>query len=215
MNLDEMMVEIPVVAIIRGVKPDEVCAMAEALHSAGVRIVEIPLNSPDPLESLRRMVGDWGDRLVCGSGTVLQVEQVEQVEAAGGHFLVSPDTKPAVIRRAVELGLDPMPGFATSSEMFQAVDAGARYLKLFPAQTYGPKHIAGLRAVAPKTAVMMAVGGVTAENVGEWWAAGTRGFGIGGELYKPGFTPEQVYEKAKSVVEAVRALTGQAAAVTA
>lgn len=208
MTLDETMAEMPIVAIIRGVTPSEVVAHVEALYDAGVRIVEIPLNSPDPLESLRRTVEAYGDRMICGSGTVLQVEQVDQVKAAGGHFLVSPDCKPPVIRRAVELGLDPMPGFATSTEMFAATDAGARYLKLFPAGTYGPGHIAGLKAVAPKGAVLMAVGGVTAATVGDWWKAGARGFGIGGELYRPGQTAEVTRAKAGEMVAAVRAVMG-------
>ncbi len=207
-RLDEIMRETPIVAIIRGVTPDEVPAISDALYRAGVRIVEIPLNSPDPLDSLAILVRDWGTRMLCGSGTVLGVDQVEAVAAAGGQFLVSPDTKPAVIRRAVELGLDPMPGFATSSEMFQATDAGARYLKLFPASTYGPGHVAGLKAVTPKGATLMAVGGVSVQTMPDWWAAGTRGFGVGGELYKPGQAAEEVFEKAKAVVEAVHRLTG-------
>lgn len=206
MTLDEAMLKTPIVAIIRGVTPDEVGPIADALHSAGVRLVEIPLNSPDPLESLSRMVRDWKGRLFCGSGTVLSVGQAEAVAAAGGQFLVSPDCKPEVIRRAVELSLEPMPGFATSTEMFQAVDAGARYLKLFPAVTYGPAHVSSLKPVVPKGVTIMAVGGVGATDMADWWAAGTRGFGMGGEIYRPGHTAEQVFEKAKTVVAAMRKL---------
>jgi 2-dehydro-3-deoxyphosphogalactonate aldolase len=206
MTIDETMAEMPIVAIIRGVTPDEVGPIAEALYNSGVRIVEIPLNSPDPLESLSRMARDWKGRLWCGSGTVLGVGQVEQVKAAGGQFVVSPDTKPVVIRRCVELGLEPMPGFASSTEMFQAVDAGARYLKLFPAVTYGPAHVSSLSPVVPKGVRIMAVGGVGAKDMAAWWAAGTRGFGMGGELYKPGWNAEQVFDKARAVVTAMRAL---------
>lgn len=208
MKLDEVMAEMPIVAIIRGVTPDEVVAHVDALYDAGVRIVEIPLNSPEPLESLRRTVQAYGERMICGSGTVLKVEQVDQVKAAGGHFLVSPDCKPEVIRRAVEIGLDPMPGFATSTEMFAATDAGARYLKLFPAGTYGPGHIAGLKAVVPKGTTLMAVGGVGVGNVADWWKAGARGFGIGGEIYRPGQGPEVTRAKAKEMVAAVRGVMG-------
>jgi 2-dehydro-3-deoxyphosphogalactonate aldolase len=205
-TLDETMLDMPIVAIIRGVTPDEVLPIAEALYQAGIRVVEIPLNSPDPLESLSRMARAWKGRLFCGSGTVLSVEQAEAVAAAGGEFLVSPDCKPAVIRRTVELGLEPMPGFATSTEMFQAVDAGARYLKLFPAVTYGPAHVASIKPVVPKGVTIMAVGGVGAADMANWWAAGTRGFGMGGEIYKPGHTAEQVFEKAEVVVAAMRQL---------
>jgi 2-dehydro-3-deoxyphosphogalactonate aldolase len=211
MTLEDAMLEMPVVAIIRGVTPDEVSGVAEALHRAGVRIVEIPLNSPEPLESLRRLVRNWDDRLVCGSGTVLSVEAAREVAAAGGRILVSPDTRPQVITAARELGMEPMPGFATASEMFRAYDAGARLLKLFPAETYGPRHIRGLKAVLPEDATILAVGGADDTNVAEWWAAGARGFGMGSKLYKPGFTPERVFEKAKAVVEAVRQLVKTAA----
>lgn len=211
MTLEQAMEEMPVVAIIRGVSPDEVLGVAEALHQAGIRIVEIPLNSPEPLESLRRLVDSWGDRLICGSGTVLNIEAAREVAAAGARIMVSPDTRPDVIAAGVELGMTPMPGFATASEMFLAYQAGARLLKLFPAATYGPGHVKALKAVAPPDATILAVGGTGPSNMAEWWEAGARGFGMGSELYKPGMKPQQTLEKAKAVVEAARRLIPLAA----
>src|SRR5579875_3779595 len=202
--------EVPIVAIIRGVKPDEVEGVAEALLSAGVRVIEVPMNSPEPLDSIARLAR-LGDRLVCGAGTVLSASVVDQVAEAGGKIIVAPNTDPAVIRRSVERGLTPMPGFGSASEAFTAYDAGARYLKLFPAATYGPGHVKALLDVLPKDVVVQPVGGVTPERMADWWAAGARGFGMGGDLYKPGFTPDEVHARAVKAVEAVRALRPDAA----
>jgi 2-dehydro-3-deoxyphosphogalactonate aldolase len=215
MTLEGAMAEMPIVGIVRGVTPDEILGVAEALHRAGIGIIEVPLNSPEPFESLRRLVRSHGDRMVCGSGTVLTQDQVRQVADAGGRIMVAPDTRPKVISLAVELGLEPMPGFATATEMAAAYDAGARWLKLFPASTYGPGHVRALKAVAPEDAAIMAVGGAGPASFAEWWAAGVRGFGVGGELYKPGFTPDEVFARAKASVEAMRKIAGQAAAVRA
>ncbi|MGC1303084.1 MAG: 2-dehydro-3-deoxy-6-phosphogalactonate aldolase [Caulobacteraceae bacterium] len=206
MTLEDALAEVPIVAIIRGVRPDEVEAVGEALFAAGVRVIEVPMNSPEPLDSIHRLSA-WADRLVCGAGTVLTPEVVDQVAAAGGRIVVAPNTNPAVIRRTVERGLSPMPGFGSASEAFTACDAGARHLKLFPAATYGPGHVRALLEVLPKDAVVMPVGGVTPVGMAEWWAAGARGFGMGGELYKPGFTPDEVHARAVAAVTAVRRLT--------
>ncbi len=208
LTLDDALAEMPVVAIIRGVTPDEVVAVGEALHAAGVRVVEVPLNSPDPLESIRRLGAALGDRIVHGAGTVLTAEAVRQVAEAGGRIIVSPDTRPEVIRAALKAGATPLPGFATASEAFQAYDAGARRLKLFPAGAYGPALLKALREVLPKDATVMPVGGVGPDTMADWWAAGARGFGIGGDLYKAGFTPVEVGERARAVVAAVRRLKG-------
>jgi 2-dehydro-3-deoxyphosphogalactonate aldolase len=205
-TLEQAMAEVPVVAIIRGVRPEEVEDQADALFQGGIRIVEVPLNSPEPLDSIGRLASAWGERLVCGAGTVLNVEAAEAVSQAGGRIMVSPDTRPAVIRRAVELGMVPMPGVGTATEVFQAYDAGARHLKLFPASTYGPGHIKALKAVLPTDAVMLAVGGAGPSNMAEWWAAGARGFGLGSELYKPGQTPQETFEKAKVCADVAREL---------
>lgn len=206
MRLDAALEQCPVVAIVRGIRPDEVLDHAQVLYDAGVRGVEVPLNSPEPLESIRKLAETFGDRMAVGAGTVLTPERVDAVAAAGGTILVTPNTNPAVIRRAVELGLDPAPGFATASEAFTAVDAGARHLKLFPAVTYGPAHLKQLKAVLPPDAVVWGVGGVGPDTMGEWWGAGARAFGLGGELYRAGQSPAETAEKAARVVAAARAL---------
>jgi len=205
-SLDAALQECPVVAIVRGLRPDEALDHAEALWRAGVRGVEVPLNSPDPLDSIRMLAEAFGDRMAVGAGTVLTPERVEAVAAACGRIIVSPNTDARVIRRAVELRLDPAPGFATATEAFQAIEAGARHLKLFPAVTYGPAHLKQLAAVLPREAVVWAVGGVGAVEAADWWAAGARAFGVGGEIYRPGQSPAQTVEKAGRMVAAVRAL---------
>lgn len=207
MTLDDAIADLPVVAIIRGVKPDEAVGVVQALYDGGVRAVEIPLNSPDPLTSIRRVAKAFGERMTVGAGTVLTPEAVRAVADAGGRIVVSPDTNPAVIRRTVELGLESLPGFATPSEAFQAIAAGARRLKLFPAATYGPGHVKQVRTVLPRDAEVWAVGGVGATDMAEWLAAGVRGFGVGSELYVPGQTPEQTRAKADAFSDAWRRLT--------
>jgi 2-dehydro-3-deoxyphosphogalactonate aldolase len=206
LSLDAALAECPVVAIIRGVRPDEVLAHAEALYAAGVRGVEVPLNSPDPLDSIRRLAKAYGDRMAVGAGTVLSAERVDAVAEAGGRIIVSPNTAPEVIARAVDLGLDPAPGFSTPTEAFQALAAGARHLKLFPAVTYGTAHVRQLKAVLPEAAVVWAVGGVGPAQMADWWAAGARAFGLGGEVYRKGQSPAETAENAARVVAAARAL---------
>jgi 2-dehydro-3-deoxyphosphogalactonate aldolase len=206
MTLDEALAECPIVSIVRGIKPDEVLDHAEALYAAGVRGIEVPFNSPDPLESIRRLAETWAGRMVVGAGTVLDAASVDAVAQAGGTIIVSPNTNPAVIRRSVELGLDPAPGFATGTEAFLAIEAGARHLKLFPAATYGPGHLKQLKAVLPTTAVVWAVGGAGPDNMVDWWAAGARGFGLGGELYRAGQSVAETAAKAARVVAVARTL---------
>jgi 2-dehydro-3-deoxyphosphogalactonate aldolase len=206
LRLDDALAECPVVAIVRGVRPDEILAHAEALYQAGVRGVEVPLNSPQPIESIRRLAEAWGDRMAVGGGTVLTAGGVDDVAQAGGRIIVSPNTSCEVIGRAVELSLDPAPGFSTPTEAFLAIEAGAKHLKLFPAVTYGAAHVKQLKSVLPAEAVIWAVGGVGPEQMADWWAAGCRAFGIGGELYRPGQTPAETAEKAAGVVAAARGL---------
>jgi 2-dehydro-3-deoxyphosphogalactonate aldolase len=206
MTLDEALAECPVVAIIRGVKPEEVLSQAEALYAAGLRAVEVPLNSPRPLESIAALARAFSDRMIIGAGTVLRSEKVSQVAAAGGRIIVAPNVNPSVIGRALAMHLDPAPGFATATEAFMACDAGAKHLKLFPAVTSGPAHLRQLKAVLPADVVVWAVGGVGADGFADWWAAGARAFGIGGELYRVGQAPEDTFEKAKTIVDAAKAL---------
>lgn len=206
MTLDHALAECPVVAILRGVRPDEALDHAEALFAAGVRGIEVPLNSPDPLDSISLLAQACGGRMAVGAGTVLSAERVDAVAAAGGTIIVAPNTSTEVIRRAVQLGLDPAPGFATATEAFTALDAGASHLKLFPAVTYGPGHLKQLKAVLPSAAVVWAVGGVGPDSMADWWAAGARAFGLGGEIYRAGQSVAETTEKAARVVAAARAL---------
>ena len=206
MNLDAALLQCPVVAIVRGVRPEEVLDHAEALYDAGVRGIEVPLNSPDPLKSVRLLADAFGARMVVGAGTVLTPAQVEAVAEAGGRIIVSPNTAPPVIARAIALGLDPVPGFATATEAFAAIAAGARHLKLFPAATYGPGHLRQLKAVLPPDVVVWAVGGVGPANMAEWWPAGACAFGLGGELYRAGQSIAETVSKARRVMAAVGGL---------
>jgi 2-dehydro-3-deoxyphosphogalactonate aldolase len=207
LSLDDALAECPVVAIVRGVRPDEIMAHAEALYAAGVRGVEVPLNSPEPLDSIRRLAETWGERMVVGAGTVLTAAGVDDVAGVGGRIIVSPNTVWDVIARAIELKLDPAPGFSTPTEAFMAIAAGARHLKLFPAVSFGPAHVKQIKAVLPPEIVVWAVGGVGPAQMADWWAAGARAFGLGGELYRAGQSPEETAEKARRVVAAARALS--------
>ena len=194
-----------ITAILRGIRPDEVLAVAAVLVERGVQAIEVPLNSPEPLDSIARLAAAFGDRCLCGAGTVLDVAQVDQVHAAGGRLLVSPNTDAAVIARARALGLVPMPGFATATEAFAAIAAGASELKLFPASTCGPGHLRALRAVLPAHVRVHAVGGVDERNAAAWLDAGVDGFGLGGSLYRPGLTPADVGARADAFFAAIAA----------
>lgn len=192
----------PIVAILRGVKPTEIVDIAAALVAAGIKGIEVPMNSPDPLESIGKLCDAFGDQALCGAGTVLAPEVVDQVAGVGGKLIVTPNTDAAVIARAVELGLTAMPGFATPSEAFVAVKAGAKALKLYPASSFGPSHIKAVKDVLPKDILVYAVGGVGAANLEPWRAAGVAGIGVGGELYRPGYTAQEVGERAAALVSA-------------
>lgn len=205
-KLENWFAKMPVVAILRGVQPEEVLDIGEALYSAGIGIIEVPLNSPDPLTSIKTLAQAMGDRCVIGAGTVLTEADVVGVTAAGGEIIVSPNTNAAVIERSLVAGLVPMPGWATATEAFAAYRAGARYLKLFPAATYGSGHIKGVRAVLPNDCKVLAVGGVGADAADEWLQAGVDGFGIGSEIYKPGYSAEQVHQSATAIVTAIAAV---------
>ena len=208
MTLEQALAQSGVIAIVRGVKPDEIIAVAEALYAAGVRVVEAPLNSPDPYQTICILSEAFAGRLICGGGTVLTVEQVDKVAAAGGHISVAPNTDGAVIRRAVGLGLIPFPGFGSATEAFEAIHAGARYLKLFPASTYGTAHLKALKAVLPPEAIVAPVGGIGPADIAPWRAAGAGCFGIGSEIYKPGMAAEEVHRRAVELVRAEAAARG-------
>lgn len=193
----------PLVAILRGVKPDEVVAIGEALVEAGIEIIEVPLNSPDPLVSIEALARRFGDKVLVGAGTVLTVEQVGQVARAGGRIIVSPSTDYDVIAATAAEGLVSAPGYFTPSEAFLALKAGATALKLFPAEAATPALVRAQRAVLPKDVPLLIVGGVKPEAVGQWFEAGADGFGLGSALYKPGQTAEQVGRQARDFVKAV------------
>lgn len=193
----------PIVAILRGLQPDEAEAIGAALVEAGVRLIEVPLNSPDPFTSIARLQRAFGETALIGAGTVLDVPSVEGLAATGARLMVTPNTNPAVIARAVALGLEVMPGFVTPSEAFAALGAGARRLKLFPASVQGPGYLKALREVLPPEARVWAVGGVSAENAADWRAAGAEGLAVGSSLYKPGFSPAEVADRARRFVAAV------------
>ncbi len=194
----------PLVAILRGIRPEEVLEVGAALQEAGIGAIEVPLNSPSPLESVARLAGKFGNRCLCGAGTVLSRADVDAVQAAGGRLIVTPNTMAPVIERALELGLTVMPGFATATEAFAAIGAGAGLLKLFPAASYGPAHLKALREVLPPAAAVFAVGGVGTANLAPWRQAGCAGVGVGGDLYRAGYPAGEVHRRALALVAAWR-----------
>ena len=205
MNFEDAARDCGIIAILRGVTLDEVAGVGDALYGAGIRIVEVPLNSPQPLDSIARLA-TLAERMVTGAGTVIRVTDVDTVVAAGGRIIVSPNMDAAVIGRALALGAVPLPGVATASEAFAALAAGADVLKLFPAATYGPAHLKALGAVLPAGVTIVPVGGVGPAQMAEWWAAGARGFGLGSDLYRPGMSAADVGARAAQAVAALRAI---------
>ena len=201
---EQQMIEMPVVAILRGVETSEAVAISQAIIASGVRLIEVPMNSPDPIESIRAIAGSLGDQLVCGGGTVLTVDQVDAVHGAGGQLIVSPNCNVEVIKRALSLGMIAMPGVATPTEAFAAIRAGAKVIKLFPAAGLGSVYLANLMSVLPADITVLGVGGINPGNMSEFWVSGARGFGIGGDIYRPGDSPEQVAVKAAAVVSAFK-----------
>jgi 2-dehydro-3-deoxyphosphogalactonate aldolase len=193
----------PVIAILRGIRPDEAVEIGTALVGAGIRMIEVPLNSPDPFASIAALQGAFGDRALIGAGTVLDGASAERVAETGAQLIVAPNADARVIARGLERGLEVMPGFLTPSEAFAAIGAGARKLKLFPASTMGPGYVAALRDVLPAGVAVWAVGGVDGESAGAWLAAGAEGVALGGALYRPGKTGAEVAAAADAVVAAL------------
>lgn len=209
MDLAGAMQRLPLVAILRGVAPDEVVAIGEALVGAGFSIIEVPLNSPRPLDSIAALASALGARALVGAGTVLSQDQVTQVAAAGGRLIVMPHADTAVIGAAKRAGLVCVPGFATPTEVFAALKAGADALKLFPAEANPPHVLKAMRAVIPKEVAILPVGGINPEAMGEYLRAGATGFGLGSALYKPGMSAADAGRRADAFVSAWGALHGK------
>ncbi|WP_375196476.1 2-dehydro-3-deoxy-6-phosphogalactonate aldolase [Sphingobium sp.] len=208
MTLDDLLADgaPPVCAILRGLRPEEAVDMAAGLIEAGIRILEVPFNSPEPLSSIGAMQAEFGDRALIGGGTVLSVEAVENLHRVGGRIMVTPNTDPEVIARGAQLGLELLPGFMTPSEAFDAIRAGARRIKLFPAARLGAAYVKAIRDVLPRQIGVWAVGGTGADTIGEWLAGGCEGIGVGGALYRPGDDAAQVRERGRELVGTWKAL---------
>ncbi|HEY6049440.1 MAG TPA: 2-dehydro-3-deoxy-6-phosphogalactonate aldolase [Sphingomicrobium sp.] len=194
----------PLIAIVRGLTPEDAEAVGEAVQEGGIRIIEVPLNSPDPLRSIELLAKKFGDSMLVGAGTVLKAEQVGEVRDAGGRIIVSPDTNTEVISAAAHAGLVSSPGYFTPSEAFAAIRAGAHALKLFPAEAASPSVLKAQLAVLPRDITVLAVGGIRPDNMRSWLEAGAAGFGLGSGLYKPGQSPAETLEKARAYVEGLR-----------
>lgn len=193
---------LPLIAILRGITPAEAMPLADVLMAAGISQFEVPMNSPDPLDSIGQMVRGYGTDALIGAGTVLSTEEVAAVADVGGKLIVSPNCNPDVIRAAKALDMQSWPGIFTPTEAFAALDAGADGLKLFPGSMAGPAGLSAMRAILPKGTKVFAVGGAGPENFSEWIRASADGFGIGSAIFKPGMSPSDVAERAKMIVDA-------------
>ena len=198
----------PLVAILRGVRPDEVEPIGDALVAAGFTLIEVPMNSPDPLDSIGRLARRLDGRALVGAGTVLTPDQVRAVQQVGGRLIISPNSDLSVIAQSAQAGLVSMPGYFTPTEAFAAVQAGASALKLFPAEAATPAVLKAQRAVLPKDLPILVVGGINPDNMAPWVAAGANGFGLGSALYKPGATAAQVSEAAQAFLNGWNATQG-------
>jgi 2-dehydro-3-deoxyphosphogalactonate aldolase len=196
------LVPTPLVAILRGVRPDEAEAIAAPIVEAGFGAIEVPLNSPEPLASIAILARRFGERVVVGAGTVLEPYEVDDVAEAGARLVVAPNADRAVIKRAAKLKLVVLPGVATMTEAFEALKAGASGLKLFPGEAIPPEVVRAWRSVLPKATPLLPVGGITPERIGPYRRAGADGFGIGSALYKPGASVDKVAHAARAFVEA-------------
>lgn len=206
-DLTTALAENPLIAILRGLEPENAVPVSDTLIDAGFRIIEVPLNSPDPLVSIQRIAAQHGTQSVIGAGTVLSVAQVDAVAEAGGRIIVSPNMNPDVGRATVAQGLHWCPGVMTPSEAFAALDLGASVLKFFPAEIVPPKAIAAMRAVLPSDAIVAAVGGITTDTMASYRVAGVNGFGLGSALFKPDYTLDEISARARGFKTAWEDLT--------
>ena len=208
MTFADAMAALPLVAILRGVKPEEAVAIGEALVAEGFRLIEVPLNSPQPFGSIRLMAKALAGRAVVGAGTVLKTSDVDGVAQAGGTLIVMPHTDAEVVAHAKSKGLTAMPGFATPSEAFAGLKAGADALKLFPAEANPPQVLKAMKAVIPKSVAVLPVGGIVPDSMKAYVDAGAGGFGLGSAIYKPGDAPADTTAKAKAFVAAWNTIRG-------
>jgi len=192
----------PIIAILRGVTPAEAASIGQCLIRSGIDRIEVPLNSPDPLDSIGILAREFGEDALIGAGTVLTATEVDMVNMVGGKLIVSPNCDTEVISRTAELGLQSWPGVYSPTEAFAALKAGADGLKLFPGSLAGPAGLSAIRAVLPQGTRVFAVGGAGPENFGDWIKASADGFGIGSALYKPGMSAHEVTERAQRIVAA-------------
>ncbi len=207
MRLNDALSALPLIAILRGIKPDEAVDMVGALFEAGFRIVEVPLNSPQPLISIARIAEKFGNRMLVGAGTVLTSSQLEEVAGAGGQLIVAPNFDAAVVKASKSKNLVSIPGIATPSEAFAALQAGADAIKLFPAEMILPVAVKAIRAVLPPAAILIPVGGITPTLIAPYRQAGANAFGLGSALFKPGMTVQQVAASAEQFSKAVQVRT--------
>lgn len=203
MDLTEALALCPLIAILRGIRAHEAEAIGDALDEAGISIIEVPLNSPDPLISIARLAARFGTRKLIGAGTVMRPAEVADIHSAGGRLIVTPHSQADIVRAAAARGMHACPGFFTPTEAFAMLEAGAAALKLFPSEAASPAVLRALRAVLPSGSRIIPVGGVDAGNIPAWAAAGAAGYGIGSAIYKPGDTPATVGAKARALVSAL------------
>ncbi len=203
MDILKLLTACPLVAILRGIRPDEAEAVGEVLVAAGLGIIEVPLNSPEPFDSIARLARRFGTGVLIGAGTVMRPADVDRVADAGGRLIVTPHADPAVVRAAKAHGMAAMPGFFTPAEAFALLNAGADALKLFPAEGGNPAMLRALRAVLPPGTLVLPVGGMDAGTMGAWRDAGAAGFGIGSAIYRPGDTASTVAAKAATLLAAL------------
>ncbi len=201
--MNEAIQALPLVAILRGIRPREVEAIARLLYTHGVRCIEVPLNSPDPFESIAILADKMPHDCLIGAGTVIKANDVASVKKVGGRLIVTPNTCDDVIRTALQEGMTIVPGVATPTDALRAWALGARCLKLFPASTYGPSHLKAMKAVLPTECSVLAVGGVSTKDFPEWIAAGAIGFGMASELFRPGDQPNDVRKKLQRILNAL------------
>ena len=204
--MNKFLQELPIIAIIRGVTPNECLSITEAVYKAGIRVIEVPLNSPQACKSIEIMASEFGNKMLVGAGTVLTEQQVVDVKNAGGKIIVSPNMNPKVIQKSKAEGLHSFPGVMTVSECFDALDNGADGLKLFPSDVIGPKGLKAYKAVLPKEIPVFAVGGINESNMKDWIDAGATGFGLGSSLFKPGCRADFVFKQASAAISSYKNL---------